>query len=399
MLELPEELLELTEPIVVEFIMAHLQTSVEKLALKPQKIGTAAFRNIIAQIAARQKLLSKFPEWAHNPALLFPPSMNLEQSSSAFCAQAKFQHLNHLNKAADLTGGFGIDTYFLSKVALEVDYVEPNSLLASIVKWNFSKLGIQHVHFHNTSSEQFIQDCDSDYNLFYIDPSRRNESGKRSYNLADYEPNILNITPILLTKAKEVIVKTSPMISINQVMTELPQIATIQLVEYENELKEINLTLHQVEAKKHIVISSDKTTHNAETDYDDKFLPVRLPDTISGYLLEPSAVWQKSGLFGYLCNKYKVSQMGLHTHFMVSPKLVPEFVGKQWKIKQELAIDKATIQAAIDGSKANVVLRNAPIETAEFCKKMGLTHGEPHYLLGGKDKNEKFRLFFCERIY
>jgi len=388
----------LLHPDVKDFIFNHLQHDVTKLALKPRKLGQATFRDVLAQISARQKAKDKLPEWSSNLDLLFPPIQNLEQSSSFFTAFHKFLTFSTLHTSADLTGGFGIDTYFLSKISSHVHYVEPNEELACIVAHNFQQLGVQNITYHVSNAESYLSNLIEKLDLFYLDPSRRDSSGQRIYQLEDHEPNIKSLLPSLLDHSNQIIVKTSPMLSITETIRQNKDLAQIQLIEYQNELKEINLLFKQ-NTNQTIQVISDKENTSISIPLESRNLPVTIATEISGYLLEPSPAWQKSGLFGHICQKYQVQQFGLHTHFMISDSELPSFHGKQWKIISELPIDKTAIHQAINGKKANVVLRNAPLETAEFCKKMDIIHSEPHYLLGGKDRENKFRIFLAERIF
>ena len=56
----------------------------------------------------------------------------------------------------DLTGGYGIDSFYLSAMATEAHYVEQNPELCRIAEHNFARTR-PHLQVHNTTAEEFLR--------------------------------------------------------------------------------------------------------------------------------------------------------------------------------------------------------------------------------------------------
>ena len=97
-----------------QFVQDHLSEDPALLLLKYQRKTSFDLKAAVQQISARQKASKKLPEWAANPQIIFPPSISLEQSSSEETAKKKAEELNG-KLMIDLTGGFGVDFYYLSQ--------------------------------------------------------------------------------------------------------------------------------------------------------------------------------------------------------------------------------------------------------------------------------------------
>ena len=68
----------------------------------------------------RKKLLAKLPIWSRCEGIRIPQSLALEQCSSSYTADFKANYLNITlpvtERLADLTGGFGVDTWSFAQV-------------------------------------------------------------------------------------------------------------------------------------------------------------------------------------------------------------------------------------------------------------------------------------------
>ena len=211
-----------------QFIDEHLQEDVRQLALQKNKYKDIDFEFALRQIQGRQKTRDKLPFLASIPRFVFPPSLALEQCSSEMTAKYKRIIINdilcrdtacrvsteddtnnssrdtacrvstgHHRVMADLTGGFGIDTLFLSNLFETCHYVEPQQQLCDILSHNLKLMQLEHVQIHQSTMEDFIQDMEP-VDFLYLDPSRRNVQGSRVVSLEDCTPNIVQYKDILL---------------------------------------------------------------------------------------------------------------------------------------------------------------------------------------------------------
>ena len=122
-----------------DFIEKHLKDDVRQLALQkfPDDVDKMLVLN---QIEARQLLSKKVPSWASNPDLLFPKHLSIEQCSSELTAKYKASIISGGDTFVDLTGGLGIDSYFLSEKFKTSYYVENQKELCELAEHNFGVL-------------------------------------------------------------------------------------------------------------------------------------------------------------------------------------------------------------------------------------------------------------------
>src|SRR5690606_30471374 len=120
------------------FINANLKTDLHSLLLKKSPFPEVSMQEIVQQIKGRKVAEKKFPFFLKE-GIVFPPGLNMEQSSSQSTAIYKAKNL-HGKTFLDLTSGFGIDAFFMSENFEEVTWVEENSKLLKIVQHNWEGL-------------------------------------------------------------------------------------------------------------------------------------------------------------------------------------------------------------------------------------------------------------------
>ena len=148
-----------------DFIEKHLKDDVRSLALSkfPEDVDKTLALN---QIEARQILSKKVPSWASNPDLLFPKHLSIEQCSSELTAKYKVSIIEGGDVFVDLTGGLGIDSYFLSQKFKTSYYVENQKELCDLAEHNFGVLG-RKITVVNFSYAEFGVFCSSIYLTSY----------------------------------------------------------------------------------------------------------------------------------------------------------------------------------------------------------------------------------------
>ena len=176
------------------FIQKNLNKKLSEVALLLSKNPSLDKEYIINQINGIQKSKTKIPSFYENPNIIYPTGLSLEQCSSEKTATYKSSKLSG-KTLIDLTGGFGIDSYFFSK-KMHVTYLESDKNLFEIVKQNFKVLNTTIDCYHSTC-ENFIETATQTYDIAYIDPSRRN-ANDRVYKLKDCSPDVIDLLPKLL---------------------------------------------------------------------------------------------------------------------------------------------------------------------------------------------------------
>lgn len=415
-----------------QFIDEHLQEDVRQLALQKNKYKDIDFDFALRQIQGRKKTRDKLPLLASIPRFVFPPSLALEQCSSEITAKYKRIIINDIlcgdtacrvsiendtdkssrNTAcrvstgnhrimADLTGGFGIDTLFLSNLFETCHYVEPQRQLCDILSHNLKLLQFEHVQIHQTTMEDFIQDMEP-VDFLYLDPSRRNAQGSRVVSLEDCTPNIVQYKDILLQKARKVMLKLSPMLDIKRALARLPETKEIYVLALNGECKELLLLLDvgvQKPLQYHAVNiwlegNSMKELCFDFTDEEEQNAIPKFDSQVGQYLYEPNAAILKAGAFKSLATHFGLNKLHPHTHLYTSDSLIKEFPGRIFRV-QNIYSYKDAKTALKTIQKANVAVRNFPQTADELKKSLKLADGGAVYVFGTTLDNGQKVIISC----
>lgn len=379
---------------VIQFIQDHLKSDPIQLVFESNKYPDLPIREIANQIASRQKAKDKLPEWYSNPEIIFPLKENLEQASSEITARFKSRWLKG-KSILDLTGGIGVDLFYMSNSFKDANYVEPNAELIDITEYNFRLLR-KKVKTFNTTAEEFLHSNSSSYDVIYLDPSRRSKTKKRVYGLEDYEPNVVDLYDALIGIGNEVVVKTSPMIDIKQTLRLLPDTYRVQVVAVDNEVKEV---LFYINSKVNVEVSIeawnisnsiDVQEFKFTLDEESKAIPeISIPRK---YLYEPNSAIRKAGAFSLIATQYGLSKLHSNTHLYTSDEVKSNFPGRIFEIIKIIKPNKKEIKKEFPGGKVNVISKNFPMGTNEIKKKFRLIDGGDEFLIFCEVPNQKTSL-------
>ena len=384
-----------------QFINDHITDNVHQLILESFRFPLVDMPLAIRQINGKQKIKTKIPSFFQNNNVLYPVQLSLEQSSSESTAKYK-STICEGKSLTDLTGGFGIDCYFLSQHFKEVTYVEQNPELCEIAAHNFNVLARKNINIINTKSEFFLSNM-SLVDWIFIDPSRRSELGNKVVFLSDCEPDVSALSSILMEKARKVMIKLSPMLDISAAVRELPNTSEIHIISLENECKEVLLILSkQANSNKKIKtinIRKNKPDQIFEFNSDDEFgSKARIDSTLGKYLYEPNASVMKSGAFKLIGNKFGFAKLHINTHLYTSPELSLEFPGRIFEVQKVWGNSKQELKKFSKiFPKANISIRNYPLSVEELRKKLKIKDGGEVYLIACTLANQKKVIIECRK--
>ena len=401
--------------------------SVEELALQRKRFAHLSddeFRFMLQQVEGRQRTRDKLPTFAQIEDWWYPVRLSCEQCSSEATASYKaqlladFLSLKGRGKGVftDLTGGYGVDTYFMSEHACEAHYVERNEDLCKIAAHNFAMTRPQ-VRIHHTDATHFLtqmQGCD----VIYIDPARRDQHGGKVFRLEDCEPNVIELLPTLRSKSNLIIIKLSPMLDITQALQSLKGNWDVHIVAIKNEVKEVLLLSHiptasldispkgyrrdsegmiyAVNLHSHVFPDTPPTpfvfSKEEERAAECKFYDASQKYLIESgaYIYEPNAAIIKAGAFKLIAERYSLSKMAPNTHLYLADQLISDFPGRVWQIIE------SNIKDAKNAS-ANILTRNYPLSPELLRKKLKIKDSDTHTVIGAR-LADKPTLFLCKKI-
>ena len=418
-----------------EFILQHRLSNPRDLALQARRYPDVDMPYALNQIQGWQTARQKLPSWASCDGVVYPPHLNMEQCSSEPTARYKQEvALRWLNKLgvghggatasmADLTGGFGVDFSFTSRCFASATYVERNSSLCDVVSGNLPRLGISNANVVCAEAEDYLATMPQQTMLF-LDPARRDEHGAKTVLIADCTPDVCRLLPQLMSKARFVMLKLSPMLDWHKAIADLKgTVDEVHIVSVGGECKELLLVL----AGKVSVSSVDSgSLENGVRVYCVDIMPKAEDDgeykcsefcyTIGGaadniptpnsqlstlnsqFLFEPNASIMKAGCFAELSQVYGVEAIGPNSHLFVSSGRVEQFPGRKFAIEAVCTLNKRQLKQTLGTLKqANIAVRNFPMSVAELRKRLKLRDGGDTYIFAITTMEGEHVLIICRK--
>lgn len=461
-----------------EFVRQNRHADVTELALRMRKYPEMDASFVLQQVEGLQRAEHKLPELAGIEGWLWPARLSVEQCSSEVTAKYKKKVLSLarekpentlpykepanpvLNKEQttpvsnndtasstlkkesestaligeliDLTGGMGVDTYYLSALFRETYYVEQQEELCRLAEHNFHLTG-KSVRVCHAKAEEWLGSHTNDPadTVIFLDPARRDKSGGKVFRLQDCTPDVIQLLSLLRTHARTILLKLSPMLDITEAVRALGGAAEVHIVAVRNEVKELLLLLQDGRNSLDPLI----VCRNLETDEapfvfrrtenlarDNKMSSGTGPTTKSTgeelLLVLPNAAIQKAGGYNLFGLRYGLQPLDANSHLYILPMTgnccaennVSETgnvcAGGMERVSTPLE-KRLTFFAPDDGGtdllpgrvfrvhvaekdelknlqQANIICRNYPMSPDDLKKKFRLKDGGEKYLIATK---------------
>ena len=382
---------------VQEFINSHLNSDIVSILLKGTTFPNVETKELIEQIEAKKKCEKKLPIWFKTSNIYYPNKLNIEQTSSEVTAKYKSNLITGIS-LIDLTGGFGVDSYYFSEHFNEVIHCEIHKSLSEIVRHNYKMLN-RTIKTINCDGIQFLEENDTTFDWMYLDPSRRNEHKGKVFFLRDCLPNVPEHIDLLFQHSKNIMIKTSPLLDISVGIDELKFVKEIHIIAVENEVKELLWILESNFEGDITVTASHLAKNGTET------FSLKLKDEVEieaeysnplTFLYEPNSAILKSGAFKSVSAQLKVFKLHPHSHLYTLDRLI-EFPGRRFKIEMILPYSKSILKTELP-KKANVTVRNFPETVSQIRKKFKICDGGDCYLFFTTNMDNEKIVVVCSKI-
>lgn len=383
---------------IQNFINENLDSNVSKLILKGTTFALVDTKAIIEQIEAKRRCQKKLPTWFNTKNIYYPNKLNIEQTSSEITAHYKSTLINGTS-IIDLTGGFGVDCFYFSKLFKVVEHCEINPTLSKIVAHNYEQLGVKNIKTQQSDGIEYLKSSKRLYDWIYVDPSRRHDSKGKVFYLNDCLPNIPEHLDLLFKHSENILIKTSPLLDLTVGIKELKQVKTIHVVAVNNEVKELLWILKRDSSEdisiKTVNIRKDKSTHFDFLIDKESRIQSNYNKPLA-YLYEPNSAILKAGGFDTISNKLHVFKLHQHSHLYTSETLL-EFPGRGFKIENVLPFNKKIFKKERI-TKANITTRNFPETVQNIRKKLHIKDGGNLYLFFTTDVENNKIVIVCTKI-
>ena len=242
----------------------------------------------------------------------------------------------------------GMDSYFFAQHAKEVTYVDWNEELVKTARTNFEALQASNITCVNSKAEYFILQNENSYDLIYLDPDRR-AAKEKAFKIDECEPNVAKLLPNIWKKTSYCLVKLSPMLDIQQALTQLPFCKEVHVVSVDNECKELLFLLENCferEATIHCVNIPKESTQHFEFNFEQERAASNSLGEVENYLYEPDASILKAGAFKTVGQQFNLTKLATNTHLYTSTELQQNYPGRIIKVLEVSKPKKGLTQQA-----------------------------------------------------
>ena len=284
-------------------------------------------------------------------------------------------------------------------------YIETQHELTELAQCNFNTLNLNQSKVIQDDAVSFLNSFDGIADTIFIDPARRNDTGKKTVLIEDCTPNLLEIDNLLTTKAQRVIIKLSPMLDITHALNSLSNVTEVHIISVNNECKELLFIKDKVRKDEDIqlicinLLTNKKDASFTFTKAEENTSPISHTDEPKRYLYEPNSSILKAGAYRSLGARYGLMKLHPNSHLYTSDTLIDSFPGRKFQIKEVISPNKKEIKAHFkDITQANIATRNYPFSVADIRKQTKLKEGGTDYIFATTLANEKKVLILCQKV-
>lgn len=399
-------------PQIRQFIADHLNDDVARLLLSAHRYPSIDVPFAVEQIEARRRLRTKLPEWYALPDLIMSGRIPAEQCSSELTAGFKRSiMLPDARSLCDMTGGMGVDFWYMSQGLDKAVYTERQPLLCEAARHNFQVL---QSNSSNPPAQIEVREGLStqlpipDVDVIYIDPARRSTDGSRIYEISDCEPNVISWQTELLKHCRQLITKVSPMADVSRTVSRLLGVTHLYIVSVRNECKELLIVQEPVgkasaTLQQQIHCVDFLASRVQEFSFDCTFVGAieqqRIAQEISQFFYDPDVSVMKAQGFRALAERFDVKMLDVDCHYFTSASLLPDFPGRIFRVVRQFDFSSRLLkQLKREIPQANIAARHFPLSADEIRKRTGIRDGGEEYLFGATLRDVGPVLLQCHKI-
>jgi hypothetical protein len=400
-----------------QFVTDHLMDDTARLLLSAHRFPQIDVPFAVEQIEARRRLRNKLPEWYAESDLVMGGRIPAEQCSSESTARFKRTvMLPDARSLCDMTGGMGVDFWYMSRKLERAIYTECQPHLCAAARHNFQVLSAKEEGpttrievREGLSTELPIPAVD----VIYLDPARRSDSGSRIFEVSDCLPDVVAWQDDLLMHCRQLITKLSPMADITRTVSRLKQVSDVYVLSVKGECKE--LLFVQLAAANPLEVARRYAVHcldfyperTIEFNFDKKEGEEGLSSkdskpfasSLGPFFYEPDVSVMKAQGFRALLSTYDIRMLDTDCHYFTSSTLIPDFPGRIFAIDEQFDFASRSLKTLRHRiPQANVSVRNFPLTADELRSRAGIRDGGDVYLFGARLNAAGPILIRCHKI-
>ena len=383
---------------VQRFINENLNSDLPVISLRTSPFATVSSGELAEQIDSKKRCENKLPLWFRSEDIYYPPKLAIEQASSEIAARYKADLIPG-DRIIDLTGGFGVDSYFFALKAKLVIHCELNKELSEISEYNSGILGVR-INYLNVDGMEYLRSAKETFSAIYIDPSRRVDS-RKVFKLRDCEPDVCTNLQVLLDHSSRILIKTAPLLDIQSTLNELKQVSEVHIVSIRNDCKELLYLIDRQFSGNEPLITCALLAEDIMSQYsfklsEEKTFRIEVYSEPLAFIYEPDVALLKAGCFKLITRDFGLKKIHQHTHLYTSETISKSFPGRKFKLIQAWNYGRFIKENKI--KQSNIICRNFPLSPEDLKKKLKIRDGGKEYLLFCTGRNKELMVLNCERI-
>lgn len=385
------------------FLEAYATADPAALLLQRQRFAGLPLSELVVQLQARRKATRKLPTWAASPQVIFDNLLSVEQATAEAVARYKATLLppGRRGRFADLTGGLGVDTFFLSEGFQESFCLEQNPDLAETTAHNLGVLGRPQVQVLAHEALQWLEQCpDGHFDVLYLDPARRDAAARKVVQLADCEPDFLENKALLFRKSPYVLLKTSPLLDIQLALNQTGGATGVYVLAHGEEVKELLFSFAPAalspDPPLSVVLLGNTPQSFTFTRKQEAAAPVSYAAP-QRYLYEPHAAVLKAGAFRSVAAAFGLHKLAPSSHLYTAETAIKGFPGRSFEIVAVEKPDRRAVARHLPEGRGHLSVRNFPTGAEALRKQLHLRDGGDFYLFATTSFNNKHLLLITRK--
>jgi SAM-dependent methyltransferase len=313
----------------------------------------------------RLKAVDKFGEEA---AKMYFTDDALQQASDPQIRAYRSQNLGGL-RILDVCCGIGADSLSFAKAGASVHGLDIDPLRIAMARANAQALDLN-AHFSVADVTQGIPDG---YDLIFFDPARRDEQGRRLYDVEAYIPPL---SIIQQWKAPRIIVKLSPAVDLEQFGN---YDGLFEFISVDGDLKETVLHVGDTSQFRATLIAKSEIYHwgggqslRAADRREGQEPEVSIAEP-HGWLCEPDSSILRAGLVRDAAQAFGATMLDETIAYFCSAEKPDSTWVRAWKIREWLPFNLKRLRERLryyDVGKLTVKKRGSPISPEELIKQV-----------------------------
>ena len=324
-------------------------------------------REVATQVKYLQRARRKLPRLYAACGII--PQRAFEQSSSEECASAKRIEGESL---LDLTCGLGMDAAALAGRFRRVVALERDQVLASVTRENMRRMGIENVEVVNTSTEEYLAQCEEHFDWIYVDPDRRTDKGERVFKLEDCSPNVLALMPHIKRVGEHLAIKNSPLFDVEEAFRLFPD-GSVEVVSLHDECKEVMIYLAGGEPTLSATAVGRGRVEFRRAELTSVASPEEFAKDEYSYLVIPDVSLQKARIVANALQG--VADVWSNNSFGFARELPEGVLGRVERIERIEIFDIKSLKRELKGKGVDIILRDFPMGVDELRKRTASRSG------------------------